>query len=305
MNISIRYTMTALIVALCTALPAHAAERKPEFGVDAGVGYQFDSNVNIAELDTSTGEADNALLLELGLDGNIPLTDKLSLKLGYGYSQTTYQDFSEFDLGLHRGHAEVGYRVGGFDTAVALRRFAVLLDNERFLDIRQVSPSVSRLIGNTLYLRGAYTNAEKTYTDNPARDAVNDAVEADAYILLNGMQRYLAFGFRVDTEDAVNGELDYDGTRAKATYGHRLEWLPLDVDLKAKLQMENRDYVNVTEAIGAPRRDKRFRAGLSAAVPLSQRFRLEGEAEYADNASNLDTAAYDETVFSVNLAAEF
>lgn len=308
MKLTTNNTMPALMLAICamSAIPAvAAAESKPMFGFNAGVGYQYDSNVNIAQLDTNTGEADSALTYELGLDGDIPITDKLSLNIGYGYSKTAYQDFSGFDLGLHQGSAQLGYRIGRFDTAIALRHFVVMLDNERFMNIRQVSPSVSRLFGETFFMRAAYTTAEKTYEENVERDAVNDAIGADAYFLLDGMKQYVAFGIEAASENTLDAELDYDGTRLKATYGHQLQWLSRDLDFKARVQMENRDYANVTESIGTPRRDERFRASLSAGLPLSETFSLEGEAAYADNASNLDSAAYDETVFSVNLTAAF
>lgn len=308
MKLTMNTTLPALMLALCamSATPAAAAgESEPAFGFDAGVGYQYDSNVNIAQLDTNTGKADTALTYELGLDGDIPITDSLSLTIGYGYTKTVYQDYSEFDLGLHQGLVQLGYRIGRFDTAIALRHFVVTLDNDRFMNIRQVSPSVSRLFGETFYLRAAYTNAEKTYEQHNERDAVNDAIGADAYFLLDGMQRYVAIGIEGASENALDAELDYDGMRLKATYGHQFQWLSRELDVKARVQMENRDYANVTEAIGAPRRDERFRASLGAGLPLSETFRLEGEAAYADNASNLDSAAYDEIVFSVNVTASF
>ena len=305
MKLTMNNTLPALMLALCAVPAVAAAESTPTFGFDAGVGYQYDSNVNIAQLDSNTGEADSALTYELGLDGDIPVTDKLSLNIGYGYTRTAYQEFSEFDLGLHQGTAQLGYRIGHFDTAIALRQFVVMLDNERFMDIRQVSPSVSRLFGESFYLRAAYTSAEKTYEENVERDAVNDAIGADAYFLLDGMKQYVAIGIEAASENARDAELDYDGTRLKATYGHQLQWLSRDLEFKARVQVENRDYANVTESIGAPRRDERFRASLSAGLPLSETFSLEGEAAYGDNASNLDSAAYDETVFSVNLTAAF
>lgn len=305
MKLTMNNTLPVLMLALYAIPAVAAAESKPTFGFDAGVGYQYDSNVNIAQLDTNTGEADSALTYELGLDGDIPVTDKLSLNIGYGYTKTAYRDLSEFDLGLHQGSAQLGYRIGRVDTAIALRHFVVMLDNDRFMNIRHVSPSVSRLFGEAFYLRAAYTNAEKTYEQHDQRDAVNDAIGADAYFLLDGMKRYVAVGIEAASENALDAELDYDGMRLKATYGHQLQWLSRELEFKARVQLENRDYANVTETIGAPRRDERFRASLSAGMPLSDTFRFEGEAAYADNASNLDSAAYDETVFSVNLTAAF
>ncbi len=299
MNTMIRHSVTVLL-AVC-ALTARADDSKADFDARIGAGYQYDSNVSLTELDTNTGEADNATLLELSLDAGVPLTDALSLKFGYGLTQTQYQDFSEFDTAIHRLQAEALYRVGGFDTGLALRHFDVRLDDDRFLEIRQVSPSIARLIGKQVYVRGAYTSAEKTYADRPERDASSDALDFDLYLLLDGMQRYLSVGYSVSSEDATSAELDYDGSRTRLAYGHRFDRL----QLKARLQFDDRDYANVTEAIGEPRRDSKFRAGLTATFPLGDTFELVGDAQYADTASNLETANYDEMIYGINLAAKF
>jgi hypothetical protein len=295
-------TISRLLLALLlVASIAQADDRKASVDFKASAGYQHDSNVSISELDTNTGEADNALLLELGIDGKVPVSDALTLKAGYGYSQTTYSNFSEFDTAIHQLHADLAYRVGGFDTGLALRHFAATLDGDRFLDIRQVSPSIARLFGNTLYLRGAFTDSKKLYADRPERDADNSAVDFDAYVLLDGMKRYIAFGYRLDDETATDSELDYAGRRLKLAYAQQLNAL----QLKAQVSLENRDYRNVMESLGEARRDERLRAGLSAALPLSEHFSLNGEAQYADYASNLASASFDEMIYNVSLAASF
>lgn len=297
--------IVSFAMVLGLALPSIATAGEAEFGVDAELGYRYDSNVGVAELDTNTGEADSALTIDVGGSAAIPMTDRLSLTLGGGYSQTRHRAFSAFDLGMLRADAELAFRIGGFRTGLALRHFGARLDGSRFLDLRQVSPSVARLFGDSLYLRAAYTAAEKTYAEHPERDAVNDAIAADAYLLFDGMEHYLSFGLEADAEDAPDAAFDYEGRRAKATWGRRLAGFPVPVDLKARLQREVRDYSGVTESIGAPRRDERFGASLAVELPVSELFSVNAEAEYRDVRSNLDTAAYAETVLSVSLAAGF
>jgi hypothetical protein len=78
------------------------------------------------------------------------------------------------------------------------------------------------------------------------------------------------------------------------------------MDLKAHLQFDNRHYAFVgDDAEAPPRRDERFRAGLSAVMPISEHFDLNGEIAYADNASTLDAARYDEIVYGINVAVGF
>lgn len=286
-------------------LPAAAETAGPDFGFDANAGYRYDSNVNVADIDTSTGQSDTALVMDLGINGSLPLTESLTMDLGYSYAGTRYRNLDEFDLAIHRLHGALGYRFAGLESELTVDRFTARLDEQAFLEITRTSPSLSRLFGDRLYLRGAFARSEKSYDEHPERDAVNDAVRADAYFLLDGMQRYLALTVERDTEDALTVSLDYDGISGKVAYGHRLESGMLRLDLKGHLQVESRDYAALPGGDEAPRRDQRLRAGLGAALPLSEHFELTGKAEYADNASTLESARYDEMVYTVSLGASF
>jgi hypothetical protein len=306
MNTQLNGWMAAALVFVLMSAPTQAGTTNAKFDFDASAGYRYDSNVNIAEIDASTGEGDNALVLDVGIDGTLPIGRRLSLSLGYGYTDTAYRNFSEFDLGMHHLRGELGYRIAGFETAMSVDRFAASLDSEGFLDITRVSPSVSRLFGNRIYLRGAYAESDKSYDELAERNAINDALRADAYFLIDGMQRYLALTLERDTEDALANEFDYDGMRTGIAYGHRIETAFAPLDLKAHLQFDNRHYAFVgDDAEAPPRRDERFRAGLSAVMPISEHFDLNGEIAYADNASTLDAARYDEIVYGINVAVGF
>lgn len=278
-----------------------SADAAPGIDFKAGIGYLHDSNVSLTELDTSTGEADQATRFELGINGNIPVSQQLSLKGSYGFTQTRYAEFSDFDTALHRLEGSINWRIAGFDSALSMRHFAAQLDGERFLDIRQVSPSIARLIGGQFYLRGAFTGSEKLYAENDVRDASNQAIDVDAYWLLDGMNRYIAAGIRYDDENAEAAEFDYSGNRYKLTFGQAIG----KATLKARVQLERRDYLNVNEQIDAARRDERLQAGFNLEVPLTEYLSLNGDARYSDYRSNLESASYDETVYTITLAATF
>lgn len=305
MNKSVIAINTMLLAGLIVALPAYAEKQKAQFDFRASAGYQHDSNVNVADLDANTGEADDALLLELGLDGKLPVNDKLSFTLGYGYTSTAYRTYSDFDLAIHHLRAAAEYKFTAFNAGLSVDRFVAQLDGEGYLELTQVAPSLSHLFGEKLYVRGSYIVAEKSYAANPARDANNDAFRADAYVLFNGMRRFLALSYVVDSEDAFASEFDYDGMRSRIAYGHRLEFSRTNLDLKAHVQFGKRDYLGVTEAIGAPRRDESFHTGLTAAIPVSEHLELRGAAEYAKTDSNVDAANFEEAVYSVNAGIKF
>lgn len=285
------------------ASPVEAGQADLDFSASAG--YQYDSNVNVAEIDANTGEGDTALLMDVGIDGSLRPDKRLSLDFGYVYSGTRYRQSPEFDLAIHHLRGAVGYRIAGFDAGLSVDRFATRLHDDAFLDITRVSPSLSRMFGDRLYLRGAFARAEKSYQQREERDAVNEAYRADAYFLLDGMQRYFAVALERGSEDALSDPLDYDGIATKLTYGHRLEAGSVGVDVEAHVRFENRDYKAVPDADESPRRDESRRVGLGIGLPLGEYFEIAGQAEYADNASTLDAAAYDEMVYTLSVGAEF
>lgn len=302
----VRWKTAALcVLAGSAAQPSPAEAGQADFDFSAGAGYQYDSNVNVAEIDANTGEGDAALVVDIGIAGSWQPGERLSLDLAYAYSGTLYRRFSEFDVAIHHLRAGVGNRIAGFDAGLDVDRFATRLGDDAFLDITRVSPSLSRLFGDRLYLRGAYSRGEKSYHEREERDAVNEAWRADAYFLLDGMQRYFAVTVERDTEDALSEALDYDGFATKLAYGHRLEAGSLVVDVKAHARFGNRDYKSLPDADERPRQDERRRLGFGLGVPLGDHFELAGQAEYTDNASTLDAAAFDEMVYTLSVGAEF
>lgn len=301
-----RWKIAALSVLAALAPRASlAGDGQADLGFSASAGYQYDSNANAAEIDANTGEGDTALVVDVGVDGSLRPGKRLSLDFGYAYSGSRYRRFSQFDLVIHHLRGAVSYRIAGMDAGLSLDRFATRLDDEAFLDVTRVSPSLSRMYGDRLYLRGAFARTGKSYPAREERDAVNEAFRADAYFLLDGMQRYFAVTLQRASEDALSDTLDYDGIGTKLTYAHRLEAGSLPVDVKAHVRFENRDYKALAEADQGPRRDDRRRVGLEVLLPLSEHLRIAGQAGYADNASTLTAAAYDETVYTLSIGAEF
>jgi hypothetical protein len=227
------------------------------------------------------------------------------MDLGYTYAATRYDNLDRFDLALHRWHAALRYRFAGFDGELSLDRFTARLADAAFVEINRVSPSLSRLFGDWLYLRGAFVHSEKSYDEHGDRDAVNDALRGDAYFLIDGMQRYFALTMEHARENALIESLGYEGISGKVAYGHRIDSATLPLELKGHVQVENREYASMAGSDQGPRRDERLRAGLCAVLPLIEHFELTGQAEYADSASTLEAASYAEMVYTVSVGARF
>lgn len=295
---------TVLAVFLIGA-PASAGEKPVEFDFNAGVGARYDSNVALIDLDASAGQPDAASELTAGLGMTIRPGGDLLLNLGYNYSGTRYREFSAFDLDLHQGHASLTLRKGLTDSTIAVDHFSGILDGEDYLTQTQVSPSIARLFGTRWYLRGAYVRADKDYADLTDRSTVSDAVRGDAYLLLNGMQHYLALGVQARSEDALNADFDYDSTMGQLKWAYTIMTSTTEIELQTRVQFERRDYTTATLESGEARIDDRLRTRVAATFPFSDYVSLATSVEHTDNTSGLAEANIDRTVYAMELKIEF
>jgi hypothetical protein len=271
---------------------------------EVGAGLEYDSNVAVLELDASTGAGDAAALLELGVAYARPGDTKLDFGAGYNFSETAHEDFSAFDVRIHRGSASLSYDLGRFDIGATLQYADAELDGTGFLTLTQLSPYLSGLVGRRLFLRFAYADSDKDFADNPARAATTGSFSSDAYVFIDGLKTYLVFGHRYDDEDAGFDELDYTGQRFGVQLSQRFTARAREITLKTHLRAESRDYRAVTPALGELRRDDRRELGLVIEIPAGQRVVTRIGIKRADNESNLASVDFAETAASVAFSAK-
>lgn len=305
MNTKLNFQALLIVAASFIGMTANAAEKGIELDFNLSASVEQDSNVSIAELDTNSGEADTATVLQAGAKLKIPVSEHWSLRGTYGYTDTAYREFSEYDLGLHQLGLEAAFSSRYADAGILADRYEGILDGEDYLSLTRVSPNLSKLVGSRLFLRGAYIDSRKEYDSLPTRNADGSAVRLDGYLLLDGMDRYLSVSVQSDDEDAVDPELDYEGMTYSLGYGHKMRFSLMRLHLKARLRLEDRDYLDVTQSIGAKRSDQRWRGSLTAAIPFSDMVKLEGSAEHTDNRSNLESAVIDKWVYRLGLSLQF
>jgi uncharacterized protein (PEP-CTERM system associated) len=275
------------------------------FSFDVETGVEYDSNVALLEVDTSTGVGDAIALLNFGLGFDAPIDGALDLKAGYNFSETAHEDFTDFDLRIHRGSSTLSYDFGRIDAGTILQYARAELDGARFMTLQQTSPYLSTLIGRRVFLRFAYTHSDKDFASNPLRAAKADSWSSDLYYFVDGLRTYLLIGYRHDAEDAVDAQFDYAGDRFRAQISHRFALGSRELTVKAGLRSEQRDYENETPSIGAPRRDDRVQLEASGDLPLSERVTASLRYRRSNNDSNLPAVDFDEDVLSLSVTAEF
>ena len=296
--------IAAALALLALSMTPAANAGNVDFNVDVEAGTTWDSNAGIVELDDTSGEDDTQSNLKAGLGVIAKLHPRIGIRVGYDYTSTTYRRLSQFDLGLQHGVAELTGSIAGFDMAVAYDRFDGELAGADYVEMTQVSPSIGRLIGDSVYLRLAYIDADKTYAAFDERSAIATSVRGDAYFLLNGMRHYVALSVQSTEEDAVSDLHDYDGIAAGITWGRTLDVLR-GLELKAKLKYEQRDYLAFDESLDAARDDTRLRGSLSAMIPFTDAIGVEGFVEATRNTSNLASAELDREIAGVKLVIGF
>jgi len=296
-----------LIATLTLAAPALAAgdERlERPFTVEFSVGAEYDSNVAVLELDTSSGEGDTAALIDFGLGFDKDVTEWLEIKLGYNLSQTLHDNFDAFDLRIHRGSGELAFDLGGVDAGLGYQHADAALDGNGFLVLKRTAPYLGRLFKETLFLRLEYAATDKEFDSDPARDASADAWSLDGFVFVDGVKHYWIFGYQSQDEDAAEDEFDYTGSRLKLQYVRRLGGNQR-IKLKTGLRYETRDYDAPQLVLGGPRQDDRRGFEAELEWPVKKRGYLRTRYEYNDNESNLTSVDFDEQVVSVELGWKF
>lgn len=293
-----------------TALVAHAQDavtptaQDRAVAINLGAGYEYDSNVAVLELDTSTNAGDRSALLDFGVAYDKPGAGRFDVQAGYDFSQSLHDDFDEFDVRIHRGSATLSYDLGRVDIGASLQHADAELDGNDFLTLEQISPYLSKLIGQRLFLRFAYAHSDKSFDGNPTRAATADTLSSDVYVFVDGLTTYLLFGYRDDHEDAVDAQLDYGGAMYRVQLTKRLN-RERELTLRTSLRVENRDYKYPNSSIGAPRRDDRTQFEVSLELPVGERATTQLVYEHADNRSNLPSVDFAEDVVSVRFRARF
>lgn len=298
-----------ILTALAILTPAMFAASRDDagkdnpFSVELSAGAEYDSNVAVLELDTSSGEGDVAALIDFGLGFDKQLTDWLRLKLGYDFSQSLHEEFDAFDLQIHRGSADLGFDFGRIEAGAAYQYADAALDEDDFLVLERTAPYLSRLWGKKLFTRLEYARSEKTFDGSPGRDATADAWSLDTFVFVSGVRRYLILGYQDVDEDAADDTFDYTGVKMKLRFSNRFGG-DRGVKLKTGVRYETRDY-DAPVAGGGPREDERLGFEAELEWSVGRKAFVRTRYELNDNRSNLATVDFDEHVVSLEIGARF
>jgi len=272
---------------------------------EAEVILRYDSDVAVDELDLTSRQSDEALRLglELGYEGE--LSERSDFKLGYSFSQTSYEDFSTFDLQTHTVATSLSHDLGGARGGLSYRFIHARLDDSGLLDIHRVTPSLAGFVAPHLYARAELLYRNTNYLGRSDRDSEGYGAGVDLYAFLDGTRRYVALGYDYLDLDATDPQYSYNGHSLRLRFVQRFAFAKGDARLRLGWRYQRRDYRGITPLIGQRRKDNRHRLRAAIELPLNRWLDLTARYSYSDYSSNLPTVDYNQNVADLGLRARF
>jgi hypothetical protein len=267
-----------------------------KYSAEVGIGGEYDSNVTVDEVDLTSSESDYALILDAGFGASKAIADRFEIAGTYDVSQTLYDEFDRVDRQTHILGTDMSLDHDSVDTGMSLYYIMSRLDNDRFLDLVRVSPSVSGFLAKKWFARGAYVYFNKSIDTRPDRDADTHSGELDLYYFLRGLRSYFNLGYRFRDENAEGARYDYTSNAVKLRYIQRFELLSRIAKVELSWRYEDRDYSSETPSIGEDRDDQRHRWRADFEIPLVGSSSMQLYSGYADYDSNYPQADYTQTV---------
>ena len=292
-------------LALCYLLWTMTASGETVISGQLGLGYEYDSNVSVDEVDRSSSLGDNGLLFSADLAIDHDFTDTTSGSASYAYSRIDYEEFDFLSRETHVLGANLSNSWESITGGINYFYIQARLDGNQFLTYHRASPSLSGFVSKKWFLRAAYVYGDKAIANRPGRDAENHGGEFDAYFFWQGLRRYINIGYVYRDENSRADRFDYSSNQWKLRAVQRFELFSRLSTLELGLRYENRDYSSPTPSIGEPRDDERYRAAVELEIPVTEQFNWQVYGGYSDYYSNLPSADYDQSVVGTRIEFNF
>ncbi|TBW59031.1 DUF560 domain-containing protein [Marinobacter halodurans] len=307
--------LTLAFVTASASVPVQAAS----FDGYAETGAEYDSNLNVDELDQASGESDQSLLLGAGAEASGHPVKHLTLTGTYDFTSRNYTTFDAFDQTIHLASLDLNYDFDVVTVGASHHYSHATLDSDPFLDYNRSSVYLGKLVDDDVYLMLSLLRKKKAFDDSDARDARTRGISLDSYFFYNQNRTLLLLGLEGDRQDAASDAYDYRMLAARARFKHRFSVAGHDNTFQVGVRYEDRDYDDAISTVEEPRlpvvgtsvtttetrSDRILVANVRWAVGLTDWLTTEAKVERTDHRSSLDSADYGKTVSSLTLRADF
>ena len=276
-----------------------------QVGGSISVGYSYDDNVSVDEIETSSGRGDQAVEYGARLELKHSFTTALKTTLSASHTSTNYREFSALDRDTNAFSGNVAYDFSKTSASVNYFYINARIDGSDFLTYQRVSPAISFFTGKQWYWRLAYVSGNKDFETRRGRSATISGYEIDSYYFLQGLKSYFNFGVTTREEDSLAANYDYDSYSIKARWTNRFQWLDRDAKFELSIKYEDRDYLARSWGISELRSDQRLRTRARLTLETWKDTKLQMFVSYNDYTSNLPTADYEQQVAGLKFIYDF
>ncbi len=307
MNMYIKFLMMTSV--MCGGVSvAQAQTNDSPFSFSANAGYEFDSNLTVDSIDSTSNVGDQALIFDASLNYDFVNNDKVSFSAGYDYYQSIHNDLDEFDMIIHGFNADSRYSIDRIDLGLAYLFNTIGLGGDSFLDMHTVRPSVGYLTGaNNVYLLGAYEYQKQTFklASLMSRNASRNSGSIKAIILL-GEGRTFTAGYTYSLHDTADDAYRYNGHTVDFSVKLPLDIIDRETIVRMGYRLQSRGYDVASLTIDTViRSDKRHTLSVSWEVPFGNGFNGKLSNEYIASNSTFEPVDYNENITTINVGWEF
>ncbi|GGP92794.1 surface lipoprotein assembly modifier [Shewanella ulleungensis] len=305
-----RYTALSTAIVLASASPllgvkvwANDTANAWSFSGKAKAGMEYQSNVNISELEQASGESDNAVVLDAQVDLGWQISDNLRLDSGYSINDKSYQTASDYDSRLQLAFVDMSYALTTVTIGANVYHAQADLDGSNFLTLNQFSLYSMHSLSDSWFLRPSIMHANKQFDQIEERDAKSYTAAVDSFWFFNQGQRFISVGASYEDEDTTASSFSYTATGLNARVSNQFSLWQIQQKIQLGAKLSQRDYQ--TQDNGSHRDDVHQQYDAKWEVNLGQHWAILTSIEYGDFHSTLSTADYDETRAGLMLQASF
>lgn len=294
-----------LLIALCASSFA-VAESAVTTDAEVEIGYGYDSNVSVDDVDLNTNVGDQFADIRLSGDVKFENASGTEFSAGLTLTEKRYNTFDRFDGSLALLSLSANKPIGDLEVSLTARYIDYQLDGDGFLDLTQLAKTFSWFPGKKTYIRVGYEYSDENYDRNPDRDNDRHEVNASLFYFINGLRHYVSVQAEAAAEQAEEEIFDNDLRQVRVSYHRKFDLFEKDATLKLRYRYQNRRYdEDLNPAIDAFREDDRHRYEVELDIELNRNWSILTEAIYNDYRSSLNSADYTQEVFQVTVAYKF
>jgi tetratricopeptide (TPR) repeat protein len=279
--------------------------RSHRWWFNAGIGYEYDDELTVSEVDFVSNVSDSAGVFDLSVGYVFPEWRRVEFETGYDFYQSVYSNVGELNLQTHSPHGSASWSSYGFTPTVGYYYTHSTLGGDGFLDLHRGRVSLSRLVDSWWYATLGWDVQGRVFEEQTSRDGVRNALVVENLFFLFERRFTGILNWRLESQNADASEFDFLGNILRMEIRGPLKAWEYEARFEIGYEFLDRNYDHDTPSIGQKREDRQhtFRLGLRA--PIVRHLDAVFDYQYIDSDSNLPSQKYDENVVTLRAEVAF